>query len=97
MTLRTQFSTRKKCKHDTKLNTCSQLHRSEENTRAVKEVYLQQALHVSDDLLPLLEEVLYRYTGGIPRLVCRTLASLLFIGLPIPNNIDEIEKVFALV
>ena len=54
---------------------------------------LQQALGVSDDLLEPFAEIVYRYTGGIPRLVCRAFESLLGTT-PNLQNQDAIEKVF---
>lgn len=56
---------------------------------------LQQALGVTKNLLLPFAEILYWYTGGIPRLICRALESLLGKA-PIPLDEDEIKKVFIL-
>jgi hypothetical protein len=53
---------------------------------------LQQVLGLPDDLLPF-AEILYHYTGGIPRLLLAVLESLLGTA-PLPPTKDEIEKVF---
>jgi hypothetical protein len=58
-----------------------------------KPLYL--ALELPDDGagLVLLADILYHYTGGIPRLVLATLESLLS-AVPLPPTKGEIEKVF---
>jgi hypothetical protein len=54
---------------------------------------LQQTLGLHDDDLLPFAEILYRYTGGIPRLVLASFVSLLGAA-PLPPTIGEIEKVF---
>jgi len=55
---------------------------------------LQKALGVSDELLPVFAEIVFLYTGGIPRLIRRTFESLLSRHEPVPQSRDEIIKVF---
>jgi hypothetical protein len=54
---------------------------------------LFQALELPDDdnKLRLFADILYHYTGGIPRLILATLESLLSAA-PLPPTSDEIEK-----
>lgn len=56
---------------------------------------LQQALGVSDGLLEPFAKIVYHYTGGIPRFVCRAFESL-FVVKPILQDPDAIEMVFTL-
>jgi hypothetical protein len=55
---------------------------------------LQKVLGISDALLPVFAQIVYDYTGGIPRLIRRVFESLVSRNAPIPQDKDGIIKVF---